>query len=181
MLIDAQRSALLLIDVQEKLLPGIHDREAFVENCRWLLDVAKLVDIPLLASEQYPQGVGPTTETLLERLPADKVFGKTHFSAVQAPEVGPQIEALDREQIVICGMEAHVCVLQTALDLRARGKQVFVVADAISSRSALDVELAIARMREEGIRIVSREMVAFEWIGRSDAKPFKAFSTGFLK
>jgi len=181
MMIDAKRSALLLIDVQEKLLPGIHEKERFVDNCRWLLEVGKLMEVPTLASEQYPQGVGPTTEVLRSLLPESSFFGKTHFSCVQAPDVYPEIEAIDREQWVLCGMEAHVCVLQTALDLKARGKQVFVVADAISARSAVDTELAIARLREEGIRIVSREMVAFEWLQRADAPQFKAFSKGYLQ
>ncbi|MCV6590837.1 MAG: hydrolase [Marinobacterium sp.] len=181
MMIDAQRSALLLIDVQEKLLPGIHDKERFVDNCRWLLEVGHLMEIPTLASEQYPQGVGPTTDSLRQLLPSDRFFGKTHFSCVQAPDVCPQIDAIDREQWVLCGMEAHVCVLQTALDLKARGCQVFVVADAISARSAQDTELAIARLREEGIRIVSREMVAFEWLKKADAPQFKAFSKSYLQ
>lgn len=181
MMIDAQHSALLLIDTQEKLLSGIHQREQFVDNCRWLLEVAQLVEIPILASEQYPQGVGPTTDVLRQHLNDDKVFGKTHFSCVQAPEVYPQLQKTDAKQWVLCGMEAHVCVLQTALDLHARGHQVFVVADAISSRRASDVELAITRMREEGIHIVSREMVAFEWLQRADTPQFKAFSKGFLQ
>lgn len=181
MMIDAQQSALLLIDVQHKLLGGIHEKDQFVDNCRWMLEVAKLMDIPTLASEQYPQGVGPTTETLRALVPEDNFYGKTHFSCVQAPEVYPQIEKLDRPQMVLCGMEAHVCILQTALDLKGKGYQVFVVADAISARNPQDTELAIDRMKEEGIKIVSREMVAFEWLKRADAPQFKAFSKGFLQ
>ena len=181
MLIKSENSALLVIDVQDKLLPGVHENEALVKNCQWLIEVAQLVDVPVMGSEQYPQGVGPTIDSLKSLLPDGSYIGKTHFSCVDAPECSAQIEALDKEVFVLCGMEAHVCVLQTALRLRESGKTVYVVADAISARNSLDTEFAIARMREEGVKIVTREMVGFEWIRRSDAPQFKAFSSRFLR
>jgi len=181
MLISAENSALLLIDVQEKLLPGVHNSEALTESCRWLIEMAKLMQVPVLASEQYPQGVGPTTGTLKELLPEACFTGKTVFSCADSEECMQQITAADREVIVICGMEAHVCVLQTALGLKEKGHKVFVVADAISARNPVDTEYAIERMREEGIRVVTREMVGFEWIRRSDAPEFRTFSKEFLQ
>ncbi|WP_286240785.1 hydrolase [Neptuniibacter halophilus] len=181
MLMKAERSALLLIDVQEKLLPGVHQNEALVESCKWLLGVARLTEIPVLASEQYPQGVGPTVAALREMLPAEDFIGKTHFSCADAEACRERIEQLDREQIVICGMEAHVCVLQTALRLQEEGKQVFVVRDAISARNPADTQAAIERMAAEGIRMVTREMVGFEWLGRSDVAEFKTFSMEYLR
>ena len=181
MLIEANKSALLVIDVQEKLLPGVFDNEMLVNSCEWLMGGAQLMDVPVLGSEQYPQGVGPTIGTLRDMLPAEDFVGKTHFSCADAPEVNARIEALDREQIVICGMEAHVCVMQTALRLQAQGKQVYVVSDAISARNPNDTAAAIERMREEGVKMVTREMVGFEWIGRSDAPQFKDFSKKFLR
>jgi nicotinamidase-related amidase len=181
MLIDAKRSALLLIDVQERLLGGIHESEALVNNCRWLMQVAKLMEVPVLASEQYPKGVGPTIGTLREMLPDEDFVAKTEFSCVDAESCNERIRQLDREQIVICGMEAHVCVLQTALRLREEGKTVYVVTDAISARNANDTAVAIERMREEGVKLVTREMVGFEWIRRSDAPQFKEFSINFLR
>lgn len=180
-MIEKDKSALILIDVQEKLLPGVFDNEKLVSSCKWLLEVAQLMEIPVIASEQYPQGVGPTVDTLRSLLPDEDVIGKTHFSCADAPECSARIDALDREQIVLCGMEAHVCVMQTALRLKEQGKQVYVVSDAISARNPADTEAAIERMREEGIKMVTREMVGFEWIGRSDAPQFKSFSMNFLR
>ena len=92
-----------------------------------------------------------------------------------------QIDLLGRPQVVLLGAEAHVCVLQTALDLRLAGKSVYLVADAVSSRSPSDVELALTRMRTEGVRVVSREMVAFEWLHRAGTAPFREISREFLR
>ncbi len=181
MLINSENSALLVIDVQSKLLPGVHDNESLVNNCQWLIEVAQLMDVPVTGSEQYPQGVGPTIDTLKNLLPEGGYIGKTHFSCVDAPECNAQIEALDKEVIVICGMEAHVCVLQSALRLVEAGKTVYVVADAISARNPIDTDYAIERMRSEGVKIVTKEMVGFEWIRRSDAPQFKTFSTRYLR
>ncbi|MGB0465954.1 MAG: hydrolase [Pontibacterium sp.] len=181
MLINAEKSALLVIDVQAKLLPGVFENEKLVSGCQWLMGVARLMDVPVLGSEQYPQGVGPTIETLRELLPAEDFVGKTHFSCADAPDCSRRIEALDREEIIICGMEAHVCVMQTALRLLEQGKKVYVVTDAISARNPNDTAVAIERMREEGVKMVTREMVGFEWIGRSDAPQFKDFSMKFLR
>ena len=181
MLIKSENSALLVIDVQAKLLPGVFESETLVKNCQWLVEVALLMQVPVLGSEQYPQGVGPTTESLRRLLPEGGFIGKTHFSCVDAPECNSQIEALDKEVIVICGMEAHVCVLQTALRLLEIGKTVYVVADAISARNPRDTEFALQRMRDEGVKIVTREMVGFEWIRRSDAPQFKTFSMNYLR
>lgn len=181
MLIEANKSALLVIDVQAKLLPGVFENEKMVDNCKWLMGVAQLMDVPVLGSEQYPQGVGPTTPVLRDMLSDDDFVGKTHFSCADAPECSARIDALDRDQIVICGMEAHVCVMQTALRLVEQGKKVYVVIDAISARNPVDTSAAIERMREEGVKMVTREMVGFEWIGRSDAPQFKDFSMKYLR
>nr|VFK16037.1 MAG: Isochorismate hydrolase [Candidatus Kentron sp. LPFa] len=181
MLIDAGSSLLLIVDVQEKLIPAIHDREAVVAHCAWLMKVADVVGVPLLVSEQYPAGLGPTVSALRELAPKEAFMEKVHFSCVAASECGARIDASGRKQIVIAGIEAHVCVLQTALDLAASGKQVFVVADAVSSRDPRNVALAMERMRSAGITMVSREMVLFEWVHRADTVRFKHLSTKFLK
>nr|VFK47332.1 MAG: Nicotinamidase-related amidase [Candidatus Kentron sp. TC]VFK50032.1 MAG: Nicotinamidase-related amidase [Candidatus Kentron sp. TC]VFK63117.1 MAG: Nicotinamidase-related amidase [Candidatus Kentron sp. TC] len=181
MLLDESDSLLLMVDVQEKLVPAIHDREAIIARCAWLMKVADVMGVPLLVSEQYPKGLGPTVSALRELAPKEAFMEKTHFSCVAAPECGARIDASGRDRIVIAGIEAHVCVLQTALDLAAGGKRVFVVADAVSSRDPRNVELAMERMRSAGITIVSREMVLFEWAHRSDTARFKYLSTKFLK
>ncbi|MDO6564763.1 hydrolase [Amphritea sp. 1_MG-2023] len=181
MLMNKEKCALLVIDVQAKLLPGVHQSEALVKNCRWLMELAQLVDVPVLGTEQYPRGVGPTTEELKALLPADDFIAKTFFSCVDSPECSARIDAMDCETFVICGMEAHACVMQSALRLRELGKTVYVVADAISARNPVDTEYAIARMRDEGVKIVTREMVGFEWMRRSDVPEFKDFSMKFLR
>ncbi|MBT8420528.1 MAG: hydrolase [Gammaproteobacteria bacterium] len=181
MLINTHNSWLLIIDVQEKLIPAIHNRDAVIDHCAWLMKVSDFMGVPMLVSEQYPKGLGPTVSQLRELAPKDAFMEKVHFSCVAAPQCDARISALGRTQVVIAGIEAHVCVLQTALDLAADGKQVFVVADAISSRDPRDVELAMKRMRSVGITIVSREMVLFEWAHKSDTTQFKQLSSMFLK
>lgn len=181
MLIDKTESVLLVIDVQDKLLPGVHEHETLVENCRWLMDAAELMGVPVMASEQYPQGVGPTVPVLRERMKEDAVIAKTWFSCADSEACMTQLNKLDCPQVVICGMEAHVCVLQTAMKLQQQGKQVYVVTDAISARQPHDTEAAIQRMQAAGVTMVTREMVGFEWVRRSDAPEFREFSKRFLQ
>ena len=181
MLMNREKSALMVIDVQARLLPGVHHSEELVKNCRWLIELAQLVGVPVLGSEQYPQGVGPTADELKTLLPAEDFIAKTFFSCADSPECSARLDAMGREEIIICGMEAHACVMQSALRLQEQGKKVYVVADAISARNPLDTEYAIARMRDEGVKIVTREMVGFEWMVRSDVPEFKDFSMKFLR
>lgn len=181
MLIDRKDSALMVIDVQTRLLGPIFEGEQLVKNCSWLIRLAQLLDVPILATEQYPQGLGPTADELRDLLDPDAIIGKTVFSCADVPECVTAIESLEKEQLILCGMEAHVCILQTAIGLQNLGKQVFVVADAISSRSALDRDLSIERMAKQGIQIISREMVGFEWVRRADMPQFKTFSKEFLR
>lgn len=181
MMLEKKRACLMVIDVQTRLLPGIPDSETLVERCTALVGLANELEIPVFGSEQYPDGVGPMDDTLKAAIGADNVAGKTHFSCVDAPECADLMQQMTQDQIVICGMESHACVLQSALSFKAQGKEVFVVADAIASRHAVDTEFAIARMREEGIKLVTCEMVGFEWLRRSDTAGFKTFSKAFLR
>lgn len=179
-LISAESSTLLVVDVQSRLLPAIHDGPRVLANCIWLVQVAQRLGVPIVASEQYPKGLGPTAPELAAALPADSVRTKVHFSCV-ADGCFDDVEVFQRPQIVIAGTEAHVCVLQTALDLATLGTQVFVVADAVGSRRAEDRELALARFRQHGIDVVSREMVAFEWLHRAGTDVFREVSREFLR
>jgi nicotinamidase-related amidase len=181
MLIDTHNSWLLIVDVQEKLIPAIHNRDAVIDHCAWLMKASDVMGVPMLVSEQYPKGLGPTVSRLRELAPENAFMEKVHFSCAASPECDARIRALGRTQVIIAGIEAHVCVLQTALDLQADNRQVFVVADAISSRDPQNVALAMARMRSAGVEIVSREMVLFEWAHKSDTAQFKQLSSTFLK
>ena len=181
MLIDPQNSCLLVVDVQQRLVPAIHEGQRVVDNTAWLMEIASELSIPTLVSEQYPKGLGPTVDRLLELTTPEAVVEKLHFSCAASPEARERIDALDRQQVVITGIEAHVCVLQTALGLVAAGRPVFVVADAVSSRRAQDAELGLARMRADGVRVVSREMVAFEWLQQAGTDTFRSISRRFLR
>ncbi|WP_054340440.1 hydrolase [Neptunomonas antarctica] len=181
MMLQKENSCLIVIDVQARLLPGIYEGEQLVQYCDSLVELAQALDIPVYGTEQYPEGVGPTADGLRERVGQDQFIGKTFFSCVDAPQFQDKLASISQDQVVLCGMEAHACVLQSAMSFKAMGKQVFVVADAISARHPKDTDYAIARMRDEGIKIITREMVGFEWLRRSDAEGFKLFSKKFLR
>ena len=179
MLMTAKDSVLLVIDVQDRLLPHIHEGAGVLEHAGWLVRVAGRLGVPVLATEQYPRGIGPTHTDLAALLPAPPAQ-KLHFSSVASGALAGE-PAFARPQFVLCGIEAHVCVLQTALELKAMGREVFVVDEATGSRRAADKALGLARMRAHGVEIVSREMVAFEWLHESGTALFKDVSREFLR
>lgn len=180
MLMDRKRSALLLVDVQERLLAAMHEPSEILGNTVWLTRIAQRLDVPVAATEQYPRGLGHTHPDLRALLPAGSVAEKLQFSCVGA-QCLPQLPGGERRQAVVCGIESHVCVLQTALELRWQGREVFVVADCVSSRRPGDKELALARLRGHGVEIVSREMVVFEWLQQAGTAEFKDISANFLR
>ena len=181
MLMQAEKSCLLIVDIQEKLLPAIHEHQRVEDNAVWLIELAGELEVPILISEQYPRGLGHTSARLLEIAMSAPVMEKVHFSCAAAPDCRAQFVETGRPQYVIVGTEAHVCVLQTALGLLGEGYEVFVVADAVSSRRPEDAELALERMRQAGIQIVSREMVAFEWLQEAGTEKFRDISKRFLR
>ena len=180
MLLSASRSHLVVVDLQERLLPAIHEHERVTRNARILLAAAARLGVPVTVTEQYPAGLGRTVAPLREALPGEaRVVEKIHFSGAAEPAVAQVIAArreAGRDQLVVCGTEAHVCVLQTALGLRAGPGAVYVVTDAISSRSPHSVEAARARMGQAGCALVTTEMVVFEWLERAGTDTFRALS-----
>lgn len=178
MLMRADRSILLIIDIQERLCPALHDAEALVENSGWLIQVARKLGVPVRVSEQYPKGLGPTVAALRPLLEGVTPVEKLRFSTAREAGLLPGGE---RPQVVVCGAETHVCVLQTVLELLEDGRQVFVVEEAVASRTAANKELALARMRQAGAQIVSREMVAFEWMERAGTEVFKEISKTLIR
>lgn len=173
-LMDASRSRLLVVDVQEKLVPAIHEHEAVVSRCRALADVASLYGIPRKVTEQYPKGLGRTVEALsdIDPIPAEKLL----FSAAEASGFGVCEMEEERDQVVICGIETHICVFQTAMDLLAARWAVTVVADAVGSRHQRDHAVAIERLRAFGVDVATTESVLFEWAGRAGSDEFKQVS-----
>lgn len=176
MLLSAQRSVLVVVDVQERLLPAVRDQERIVRNTGLLLRAARELAVPVLVSEQYPKGLGPTVASLKELVPDGAMVEKITFSCTGEPAFLDRLDDIGRDQLVLCGTEAHVCVLQTALGLAAAGRSVFLVADATGSRDPRNAELALARMRMNGVQVVSTEMVVFEWMERAGTPAFKALS-----
>ncbi|MBA4501854.1 isochorismatase family protein [Marinobacterium marinum] len=181
MLIHPETSCLLVIDIQERMTPVIHQVEQCVAHCEWLIDIANRLEVPVLATEQYPQGLGSTLSSIRDRIRPEHIVEKIHFSAMSDAEPDRLINAGQYSQIILIGMESHVCVLQTALELKQQGKTVFIVEDCVSSRSPDDKATALARFRQCGIYIVSREMVAFEWLRRAGTDRFREISKAYLR
>jgi nicotinamidase-related amidase len=171
------RCQLLIIDVQERLAPYVESQDEVVANARRLLGYADRLGVPTTLTEHYPKGLGPTVPGLREAAGSrTPVLEKIDFSCWQDFGIRQRIERLaaaGRDQIVVAGMEAHVCVGQTVLDLVAEGFEVFVAADAVGSRQARTRDIAVERLRQAGATIVAQEMVAFEWLERGDAPEFK--------
>lgn len=176
MLLEARRSALLIVDMQERLLPAMDGGEPALANAARLMEAAGRLGVPMLVSEQYPKGLGPTVPPLAALAPTGTVAEKLHFSCLADPGWRGRFERLDRRQAVLAGVEAHVCVLQTALGLKAAGYEPAVVADATASRRPESKAMAFDRLRQNGVEVVTTEMVLFEWLGQAGTAEFKALS-----
>ena len=173
MLLRSSDSLLLVVDVQEKLAPAVAGHEAVTARIAILLRAAARLAVPVLISEHYPRGIGPTLPALSALAPEDAIFEKIAFACSRQEGFPARLQALGRKQIVVCGMEAHVCVLQSALALLAEGYAVYLVEDAVGSRRPADRDAAVARLRAAGGTVVTTEMVVFEWLERGDAPAFR--------
>lgn len=181
MLLQADQSLVLLIDMQQKLAPAINEGKAVEQAAAWVLQVALQLDVPVWATEQYPQGLGPTLSSLSELIPPENILQKIHFSALKEPHIASSLACTERKQIVLIGTEAHVCVLQTAIELLGLGYQVFLVAEAVGSRTEANKQLALSRMQQAGAIIVSQEMLAFEWLKKAGTETFRQISKGWIR
>ncbi len=177
LLIRADDSQLVIIDVQTKLgapMPTKVLNRVF-SNVNLMLRSAQLLEVPVLVSEQYPSGLGETLPAISEHFsPAVQRFEKTCFSCAGAEGFMPALREARRSQVVLAGMEAHVCVLQTAMELLQQGFQVYVVEDAICSRKLENYQNALLRMKQCGVLVVSAESVLFEWLRDAKHEHFKA-------
>jgi nicotinamidase-related amidase len=174
-ILDRRRSVLLVIDLQESYRGKLREEERTIRAAGRLLAAATELAIPVVVTEQYPKGLGGTREEIASRLPADAArFEKTSFSVLGAPGLLGHLRALGRDQVVIAGIETHVCVGQSAQELLAAGLQVHAVRDAISARFALEDETGFAKMLGSGVVPASAEAVLFEWLRDARAPEFKA-------
>jgi nicotinamidase-related amidase len=168
--LDRDRAALVVVDVQEAFRKAVPDFERVAAQAATLVEGAKAIGIPLVVSEQYPNGLGKTVPEVAERLPDDvEPIDKVCFSAAEA--AGFDLDG--RDQALVCGIETHVCVNQTVLDLLAQGVETHVAADAVGSRSAENRELGLHKMERAGAVLTSVETALFELLRRSDAPEFK--------
>ena len=174
-LVSAQSSFFLMVDLQERLLPAISNREAVVRSSAKLLTAARELSVPLVVTEQYPRGIGPTVPQLAELIPAGTPnLTKTSFSCCGAAGFDAVVTALGRNTAVIFGTETHICVLATAMDLVGRGVKVVLAADACGSREGTNHELALAAARSFGALVVPAETVIYQMMGEAGTPHFKA-------
>ncbi len=179
--IETENSLLLVVDVQVKLIPLIRNHEKVVESCCWLTSLASDLGINVIFTEQYAKGLGPTVDVLKQCSTHFKPHDKTCFSVIGDEACSKAITDTSQRQIIICGIESAVCILQTVVDLIKLKYEVFVVCDAVGSRHELDNQIALDRMKSIGANIVTKEMVLFEWIRGAEHPMFKEISKKYLQ
>ena len=166
-------SLVLIIDVQERLV-GMLEKDIIVSKTAKLAEAARILDIPVVVTEQYPKGLGSTVAPVSEKLPSDTpVFEKTSFSVLDTKEIAEKIKSYGKKQIVLCGIETHICVHQTCAALLEAGYEVYVVKDACASRNKYEFLQGIDIMQQNGAKISCLEIVLFEWLKSAKHSNFK--------
>ncbi len=168
------QAALMVIDIQGKLAELMHDRDALFENASRMIRGAKVIGLPIVWTEQYPKGLGPTSPEIADLLEGGTALAKTSFSCCGDEEIMKAVEATGRRQVLLLGIETHICIYQTALGLIEAGYEVYVVTDAVSSRKAPNRTLGLSRMKDAGSIMTSVEMSLFEMLGVAEGETFKA-------
>ena len=171
-MIDVENSLFLVIDVQEKLVKMLGETN-LVKNVSTLMKTCELLNVDCIVTEQYPKGLGKTISELKNANLNAKYFEKVDFSAIRSEEITSEIQSKNKKQIFLCGIESHICVLQTAQDLINKGYEVFLVEDACGSRKELDYQSALNYARQIGIKILTTEMVVFSLLKTSKNEKFK--------
>ena len=172
-MLQIQDCCLVVVDVQGKLAQLMHNRKILFKNIRILIQAAKILDIPILWCQQCPDALGPTVPDVAELLADSQPINKTSFSCCGCEQFNSQLNTLNRNQVLLCGIEAHVCIYQTAVDLLRKDFRVDVIADAVSSRTSENKEIALSGMAAEGARISSVEMAIFELLKTAEHPQFK--------
>jgi nicotinamidase-related amidase len=167
---------LVIVDIQTKLLRVMFEKDRLVSNCRKLIEACKLLEVPMLLTEQYPQGMGPTDPQILEVLDDKRTIAKLSFSCCGTEDFNRRVSEFGRKQMVVIGIEAHICVLQTVHDLLHRGYLAYVPYDAVSSRKEQDCRNALDRIRQAGAIVGSVESAVFELLENAGTPVFKRIS-----
>ncbi len=171
--LDITTTSLVVIDVQGKLAQIMHDKDVLFKNISILIKGAKALDIPITWCQQVPNALGPTVPEIAELLTGLEPIDKSAFSCCGCEAFNEAVNSLGRGQVILCGIETHVCVYQTAMDLQRKGYQVAVIADAVSSRTFENKHIALARMGNMGITVLSTEMVLFELLRTAEHEKFR--------
>lgn len=175
-LLKFEKTAFLIIDIQERILPVIINYQMVVDNTIKLIKGFKVLNLPIYFTEQYPKGLGPTVSSITEALGELKPFDKMSFSCSGAKELFNDFKKKNLSQIVVCGIESHVCVQQTVLDLIENNFQVNLAANAVSSRKEFDYKTALERMNHHGAEVTTTEAILFELLNVCGTDQFKAIS-----
>jgi isochorismate hydrolase len=179
LLCDADNSCLIIIDVQAKLSTAIPEKviSRLRKNTDILLNAAKKLNVPIIATAQYPKGLGPIEEFITNKLTdSSNIFEKTRFSCLGTDKLPEHLNQINKKQIILAGIEAHICVLQSAIELMAERYDVFVVTDAIASRQSISYEISILRLNQAGCVLLNTESVLFEWLRDASHPEFKSLA-----
>lgn len=171
-MLKANDSLVLVIDIQEKLTKMLGESDVS-KNAQIVTKAASILNIPTIITEQYPKGLGETLEAIKDASSNAKYFEKTSFSALKSEEILSEIKNSGKKQVVLFGIEAHICVLQTAIELTSCGFEVYLLPDCSGSRKNIDFELSIKYMQNEGVKVISKEMALFMWLEGSAHPNFK--------
>ncbi len=170
-MLDTNNSILVIIDIQEKLVKAASNGEKTIINTSKISQAAQILSIPVIITEQYPKGLGATVESITG---SDAfIMEKSSFSAFKEPEFEQKINSLNRKQVILCGIEAHICVLQTAIDLYKNGYEVYVLKDCVSSRSEEEQNSGLELLKQYGIKVITVEIALFQWLKSSKHPQFK--------
>jgi nicotinamidase-related amidase len=175
-MLEIQHCCLTVVDVQGKLAQLMHGREALFKNIQILIQATKIIEIPILWCQQCPDALGPTVPEIAQLLAGIEPINKAVFSCCGAKQFNAGLKALGRNQVLLCGIETHVCIYQTAMDLLRQDFNVYVIADAVSSRALENKQIALTRLAAEGAKISSTEMVLFELLKTAENPQFKQVS-----
>ena len=172
-MLDIKDSCLVVVDVQEKLFESMHNKQQLLSNIRILIKAAKILEIPILWCQQYPKGLGPTVPEIAQLLTDNQPINKMSFSCCGSDAFNAGLKQLSRSRVLLCGIEAHVCVYQTATNLTEKNYHVHIIADAVSSRTEENKQTALRRMDGEGVKITCTEMAVFELLRTAEHPQFK--------
>ena len=170
-MLDTNNSILVIIDIQEKLVKAASNGEKTIINTSKISQAAQILSIPVIITEQYPKGLGATVESITG---SDAfIMEKSSFSAFKEPEFEQKIKSLNRKQVILCGIETHICVLQTAIDLYKNGYEVYVLKDCVSSRSEEEQNSGLELLKQYSIKVITVEIALFQWLKSSKHPQFK--------